>query len=216
MKGFFEQSNRFLSEALHPLPRLLLVLAFLLLLPTYLMPLWKLTMFAPQYPDGLRLNIYSYKLEGGNHGQDVKEINVLNHYIGMRDLTESDFTEFKWIPFVVGMLGLLFLRAPVQGKMGDLIDVMVLYFYFGLFSLWSFAYKLYSYGHTLAPTAAVKVPPFMPPLFGYRKLANFEVYSYPAAGSYALAAVAALLVVAFVLAFRQTIADESSDARSAG
>ena len=216
MKGFFEQSNRFLSEALHPLPRLLLVIAFLLLIPTYLMPLWKLTMFAPQYPDGLRLNIYSYKLEGGNHGQDVKEINVLNHYIGMRDLTESDFTEFKWIPFVVGMLGLLFLRAPVHGKMGDLIDVMVLYLYFGLFSLWSFGYKLYSYGHTLAPTAAVKVPPFMPPLFGYRKLANFEVYSYPAAGSYALGAVALVLVVAFVLAFRQTLADEAGDARSAG
>ena len=31
----------------------------------------------------------------------------------------------------------------------------------------------------LAPTAAVKVPPFMPPMFGYKQLANFEVYSYP-------------------------------------
>jgi copper chaperone NosL len=216
MKAFFERSNRFLSEHLHPLPRLLLVLAFLLLLPTYLLPLWKMTMFAPQYPEGLRLEIYSYKLEGGNHGQDVKEINILNHYIGMRDLTAADFTEFKWIPFVVGMLGLLFLRAPVQGKMGDLIDVTVLYFYFGLFSLWSFGYKLYSYGHSLAPTASVKVPPFMPPLFGYRKLANFEVYSYPAAGSYALAAVAATLLVAFALAFRQTLSDEAGEARSAG
>jgi hypothetical protein len=216
MKGFFEQSNRFLSETLHPLPRLLLVFAFLLLVPTYFLPLWKLTMFAPQYPDGLRLNIYSYKLEGGNRGQDVKEINVLNHYIGMRDLTEADFTEFKWIPFVVGALGLLILRAPVQGKMRDLIDVVVLYLYFGLFSLWSFGYKLYSYGHSLAPTAAVKVPPFMPPLFGYKKLANFEVYSYPAAGSYALAAVAVVLLVAFALAFRNAIADESVEARSAG
>jgi len=213
MKRFFEQSTRFLSEALHPLPRLLLLVASLLLVPTYLLPLWKMTMFAPQYPDGLRLSIYSYKLEGGNRGQDVKEINVLNHYIGMRDLTEADFTEFKWIPFVVGMLALLFLRAPVQGKMGDLIDVMVLYFYFGLFSLWSFGYKLWSYGHTLAPTAAVKVPPFMPPLFGYRKLANFEVYSYPAAGSYALAGVAVVLVAALWIGIRQTLADESTDTR---
>ena len=37
-------------------------------LPTYLLPLWNMTMFAPQYPDGLRLDIYSYKLEGGNDG----------------------------------------------------------------------------------------------------------------------------------------------------
>ena len=50
--------------------------------------------------------------------------------------------------------------------MADLVDVLVLYLYFALFSLWSFGYKLYSYGHNLAPTAAVKVPPFMPPIFG--------------------------------------------------
>ncbi len=87
MKAFFERSTRFLGEPLHPGPRLLLLLAFLLLIPTYLLPLWKMTMFAPQYPEGLRLEIYSYKLEGGNGGQDVKEINILNHYIGMRDLT---------------------------------------------------------------------------------------------------------------------------------
>jgi len=40
----------------------------------------------------------------------------------------------------------------------------------------------------------VKVPPFMPPLFGYKKLANFEVYSYPGIGSYALGLVALLLL----------------------
>jgi hypothetical protein len=216
MKAIFERSTRFLSEPLHPLPRLLLVVAFLLLIPTYLLPLWKLTMFAPQYPEGLRLEIYSYKLEGGNRGQDVKEINILNHYIGMKDLTTADFTEFKWIPFVVGMLALLFLRAPVHGKMSDLIDVLVLYLYFGLFSIWSFGFKLYSYGHNLAPTASVKVPPFMPPLFGYKKLANFEVYSYPSAGSYALAAVAVVLLAAFVLAWRETMSDEAGEARSAG
>lgn len=215
MKAIFERGNRFLGETLEPLPRLLLVLAALLLVPVYLVPLWKLTMFAPQYPDGLRLEIYSYKLEGGNAGQDVKEINILNHYIGMRDLTTADFTEFKWIPFVVGMLALLLLRAPVHGRMGDLIDVLVLYFYFALFSLWSFGYKLYSYGHSLAPTASVKVAPFMPPIFGRKQLANFEVYSYPSAGSYALAGVALLLVVALVIAWRQTLRSEAEEARAA-
>jgi len=216
MKAYFERSNRFLGEPLGPVPRLLLAFAFLLLVPTYLLPLWKMTMFAPQYPDGLRLEIYSYKLEGGNRGQDVKEINILNHYIGMRDLSSADFTEFKWIPFVVGMMALLFLRAPVHGKMSDLIDVLVLYLYFGLFSIWSFGYKLYAYGHSLAPTASVKVPPFMPPLFGYKKLANFEVYSYPAVGSYALGAVAVVLLVALVVAWRQTLIGEAEEARSAG
>ena len=111
---------------------------------------------------------------------------------------------------------MLFLRAPFHGRIGDLIDVAVLYLYFGLFSLWSFGYKLYSYGHNLAPTASVKVAPFMPPLFGHKKLANFEVYSYPAAASYALAAVAVVLLAALVLAWREATREERDDARTAG
>jgi len=174
-----------------------------LLVPTYLAPLHQMTMFAPQYPDGLRLQIWSYKLDGGHAGQDVKEVNVLNHYIGMRDLDTNAFSEFKWIPFVVGGMGLLFLRTAVLGKLAHLLDVTVLYVYFGLFSLWSFAYKLYVSGHDLNPKAAVKVEPFMPPMFGYRKLANFEVYSYPALGSYALVAVAVALLAALYVAWRQ-------------
>src|SRR5262249_31156281 len=150
--------------------------------------------------------IYSYKLDGGHDGQDVKEVNVLNHYIGMKDLASTEFSEFKWMPFVIGVLGLLFLRAAVLGKMSHLVDVVVLYLYFGLFALWSFGYKMYWYGHSLSPTAAVKVDPFMPPLFGYKKLANFEVYSYPALGSYALVFVLASLLLAVFLGWRQATA----------
>jgi copper chaperone NosL len=204
MIGFLEKTSAFLDEPLDEKPRVLLVLASLLLVLSYLLPLWTLTMFAPQYPEGLRLAIYSYKLDGGNGGQDVKEINVLNHYIGMHELSTDDFTEFKWIPFVLGGLGLLFLRAAVLGRTSHVLDVLVMYVYFGAFSLWSFGYKMYRYGHDLAPTASVKVPPFMPPMFGYRKLANFEVYSYPGAGSYALGAVVVVLGAAVFLAWRSS------------
>jgi hypothetical protein len=216
MKPILERSHRFLDIPLDMGPRGLLVVATLLLSFAYFAPLWKLTMFAPQYPDGLRLSIYSYKLEGGNGGQDIKEINLLNHYIGMRDLVAADFTEFKWIPFVVGALGLLFLRAAALGSISKLIDVVVLYVYFGLFSLWSFGYKLYVYGHNLSSTAAVKVPPFTPPLIGSKQLANFTVYSYPAAGSYVLAGVAVLLLGAVLLAWKEGRTQEADAARVAG
>ncbi len=202
MRALLAKSQEFLGGTLEVRSRVLLLLATLLLVTSYLTPLWNLTMFAPQYPDGLRLHIYSFKLDGGNAGQDVREINVLNHYIGMHDLTSADFTEFHWIPFVIGVLGLLFLRAAVLGQRSHLVDVLVLYLYFGLFSMWSFAYKMWSYGHDLAPSAAVRVAPFMPPLFGYKKLANFDVYSYPGPGSYALTLVALLLLVALVSTWR--------------
>ena len=202
MTSFFEKEIRFLDQPLGMAPRVLLLIATLLLVFTYVFPLWQLTMFAPQYPEGLRMDIYSYRLEGGNKGQDVKEINILNHYIGMKDIETADFTEFKWIPFVVGVMGLLFLRAAILGKISNLVDVFVLFCYFGAFSLWSFGYKLWSYGHNLAPTASVKVPPFMPPLFGFKQLANFGVYSYPRLGSYALALAVVCLALALLLAWR--------------
>lgn len=208
MKGLLERSHRLLTSPIGPAPRALALAAALLVVPTYTSPLWNLTMFAPQYGDGLRLDIYSYKLQGGNHGQDLKEINLLNHYIGMRDLAAEDFTEFKWMPFVLGGLALVFLRAAVMGRVLDLLDSIVVFSYVGLFSLWSFAYKLYSYGHDLSPSAPVKVPPFMPPLLGGAQLANFEVYSYPALGSYALFAVGFVLAAALLLGARSALRHE--------
>ena len=84
--------------------------------------------------------------------------------------------------------------------------------YFSLFSLWSFGFKLYSYGHTLAPTASVKVEPFMPPMFGYKQLANFEVYSYPALASYAMGLSTLLVTVALVATWRRTRRDDTTTA----
>ena len=197
-----EREQKLLVTPLGWTPRALIAAASVLMLLSFAAPLWNITMFAPQYGGGLRMDVYSYKLEGGNGGQDIKEINVLNHYIGMRDITVEDFTQFKWLPFAIGAITLLFLRAAVMGEVAQLVDVLVLFAYFGLFSLWSFGYTLYRYGHDLAPTAAVKVAPFMPPLFGHEKMANFDIYSYPGAGSYLMAAVLAVLLIAFGAALR--------------
>jgi len=198
--------SRFLHQPIAALPRGLIVVAAVLVLVVYFLPFWNLTMFAPQYPHGLRLDIYDHALVGGNGGQDVREINLLNHYIGMRDLVDENFTEFKWMPFALGGLALLMLRAVVFGTVKELVDATVLFGYFGAFSLWSFGYRLYHYGHELAPTAAVKVDAFMPPVFGHQKIANFDVYSYPKSGTYVLAAVGLMLGLALALAWRQRAA----------
>ena len=203
MKSVFERSAAFLHAPIGAGPRSLLVAAALLVVAAHFLALWNLTMFAPQYPHGLRLDIYDHTLVGGNRGQDIKEINILNHYIGMRDLATEHFTEFKWMPFVLGGIALLFLRATVLGTVKELVDATMVFVYFGGFSLWSFGSKLYRYGHELAPGAPVKVEPFMPPIFGYQQIANFEVYSYPRAGSYFLFGVALLLALALWLAWRQ-------------
>ena len=202
MRNLLDALNRHLDARLDFGPRALLVVASALLAVTLVLPLWNLTMFAPQYPDGLRMDIYTYTLQGEHGGQDLKEINVLNHYIGMQDLSNENFTEFKWMPFAIGVLALLALRSAVHGTMGSLVDSFVLFVYFGGFSLWSFWHKLYTYGHNLGSTAPVKVAPFTPPVFGYEQIANFEVYSYPRAGTYVMVAAGAVLLVALALAWR--------------
>ena len=201
MQKLMVKATSFFETPIDLRSRFLVIVAGLLLLPTYFLPLWRMTLYSNQFPDGLVLNIYSYQLEGGKspNRDDLKEINSLNHYIGMRELKEDDFTEFKWIPFVIGGVMLLAFRATVLGKMSKLVDLFVLFTYFGLFSIWSFYHKLYLYGHELDPTAAVKVPPFTPPLFGHRTMANFEVYNYPNVGSYFMAAVPLFLLGAMWL-----------------
>src|SRR4029078_7971819 len=189
MTQFLARSTRFFHEPVGTGPRVMLALAAGLVVLAYFTPLWRLTMFAPQYEHGLQLDIHSYTLEGGHGGQDIKEINLLNHYIGMHPLEAEDFDEVKWMPFVLGGIALLFLRGVVLRTVKDLVDAAAVFGYFGAFSLWSFAYKMYRYGHDLAPEAPVKVAPFTPPVFGYQRIANFEVYSYPRAGTYLLMAV---------------------------
>ncbi len=205
MQKYIEKLNYFFETPIDARSRGLVLIGALLLLPTFFIPLWNMTLYSNQFPEGLVLKIYSHKLEGGKtpYRDDLKEINALNHYIGMRELKEDDFTEFKWIPFVIGGVMLLALRVIVLGKMSKLVDVFVLFSYFGLFSLWSFYHKLYLYGHELDPTAAVKVAPFTPPIIGHHTLANFEVYSYPAIGSYFMAAMPLFLLTAMWLSRRE-------------
>lgn len=198
-------NESFFDRALNLKSRLVLLLAAFILLPVYFFPLWNMTFRSNQYTDGLVLHIYAFELQGGKtpNRDDLREINSLNHYIGMRPLLESDFSEFLWLPFAIGALMLLTLRALVIGKMANVIDVFVLFSYFGLFSLWSFYHRLYLYGHNLDPTAAIKVQPFTPPLFGLKQIANFSVTSYPDIASFSLFAFAGLLVAGILLSTKR-------------
>lgn len=185
----FDFFDRFPALTGRPIPdrgRLLLVAGAVLTAIAIFLPLWQIHLVAPQYQEGLDMYIHSHKLEGGNEGQDIKEINTLNHYIGMQPLQEEDFTEMRFIPFLLGGFALLALRAAVFGKIGAAIDVFVLFTYFGAFSMWRFYYRLYTYAHDLDPKAPVDIDPFMPALIGKNEIANFTQYSYPREGSIVL------------------------------
>jgi hypothetical protein len=208
MASFLDKANTFFEQSLNVKSRILILIAVVALLPAFFFPLWNMTFTSNQYTDGLMLHIYAHELQGGKtpNRDDLREINSLNHYIGMRPLLESDFSEFMWLPLAFGALMLLALRAMALGKMSNLIDVFVLFSYLGLFSLWSFYRRLYTYGHNLDPTASIDVEPFTPPLFGTKQIANFSVTSYPDIGSLSLVLFALLLLVSIILSRKESAA----------
>ena len=186
--------------------RLLLVGAAVLLAASIFVPLWQIHLVAPQYQEGLDLYIYSHKLEAGNEGQDLSEINNLNHYIGMAPIEEEDFAEMTFIPFLLGGFSLLALRAAFFGTVKSVVDTLVLFIYFGAFSMWRFYYQLYTYAHNLDPRAPMDIEPFTPILIGWKQIANFTQYSFPREGS----ALLLLTVVCFAGAIWMGVRHESN------
>ena len=202
----------FFGRPLNGRSRLLILAAALCLGLALLFPLWRIQLFSNQYPDGVKLEIFATRLQGGDGGNDLNEINVLNHYIGMRPIEAQDFPEMKWIPFGVGLFVLLCLRAAVLARMKELVDTFVLITYFGLFSFAVFYYRLYTYGHHLAPDAAIDVPPFTPTVIGKGVIANFTVYSLPGPATALMTAAGLALVLAIFVSRRERLEWESSPA----
>ena len=189
--------HRTLDRPVSGTARVLLLVAIAALLVGGTLPLWRISLVAPQYAEGLTLDMYAYQIVAGNGGQDLAEINTLNHYIGMKPIAQADFLEMKLLPFAIGVFALLALRAAAIGRIASLVDLLVLFLYFGAFSLGSFVYRLYSYGHHLDPKAPMDIEPFMPVLIGSQQIANFVQTSLPLAGTLCMT-VFLLLVLAAI------------------
>ncbi len=183
MQQAIDQFYAFLDRPLYMWARPILLLLVIPLALTMTKPLWKISMTAPQYPDGLYMEIYAHKIEGGNNGQHIKEINTLNHYIGMHKIDRAELSDLDWIPFAIGLLIVLTLRCAAIGNVRALVDLAVVAGYVGVFAMGKFVYKLYVFGHNLDPDAPIKLEPFTPAIFGTKKIANFTTSSYPQLGS---------------------------------
>jgi hypothetical protein len=205
MQNVLKQLDEFMSAHLSLKSRVLVLGAVVILLLTYAFPLYNMTLKSNFYPTGLHLHIYSYKLESGNDNKDLREINVLNHYIGMKEIKEQDIPELSWLPLAFGIIALLTLRIAVIGEMSALVDVIVLTFYVSVFGLYRFGKQLYDYGHNLSPTAAIKVDGFMPPVIGSKQIANFYVTNMPGIGAVLLALFMIVLILAIFVSKNQEL-----------
>jgi len=172
-------------------PSALLMLAALLLMISLFVPYWSMTMTAPQYPKGLKVDVYVNHLEG-----DMREIDELNHYLGMPPLDEGGRLERSISVIALVVLGLLLIAGVfIHNQWAGVLALPVLGFPFVFIAdLWLI---LYRYGHSIDPESALggAIEPFTPPILGVGKVGQFGTVAQFEIGFYlAIAAVFAVLL----------------------
>ncbi len=177
------------------LSKALLLIVAALFVGTLFVPMWQIQLDAPQYPEGLVLQLHANKIGG-----DVAIINGLNHYIGMATLHTENFVEFTILPYIFGGFALISLLLVFIAKRKATLWLFISFVLFVILAAIDFYRWNYEYGHNLDPNAAIVVPgmAYQPPLIGYKQLLNFGAYSIPDTGGWMLMA-AGLLLLAVVL-----------------
>jgi len=173
------------------LPTLTLGLAGLLLVVSIFLPYWQMTLLAPQYPGGLRVEAYLNHLQG-----DVREIDGLNHYIGMRPLGEAAQLERSLSIAAVAVIALLVVAAIyIHNRWAALLALPALLF--PAVFLADMHYWLRHFGTNLDPAAPLSssIDPFIPPVLGRGTVGQFATVASPGTGLLAAAA-ASLIIVA--------------------
>ena len=173
------------------MPTALLGLAVLLLVVSIFAPYWKMRLNAPQYPQGLFVHAYLNRLEG-----DVREIDGLNHYIGMRPLGEAAQLERSLSVTAVAALALLVIGAIyIHNKWAALLALPALLY--PLIFLADLQFWLANFGTNLDPKAPLSssIDSFVPPVLGQGTVGQFSTVGTPGPGL-VLAAGASVLVLA--------------------
>jgi len=187
-----EQEIRSLLRRYHYLSSSLFIAAALVLMISIFLPYWELTLEAPQYPDGLKVNLFVNRVTG-----DVSEVDGLNHYIGMKPLDEAAKLERTMSIFAIISLSLITASAIlVHNKWAALLSLPVLLY--PLIFVADLYFWLRLFGQNLDSTAPLSssVEPFTQPLMGAKVIANFVTYANFGNGFYLACIGVILLAVA--------------------
>ena len=196
------------------LRRALPLIASGLLLVALALPMWRIILTAPQYPNQeLVVELYAYPRLSG----DYLEIQTLNQYVGFYypdpvfvepnyEVHDRAIAAPEWVlgpvAFVgVAATGVFVALAPTIRKLKlgltcQLVGTLALFG--GMFAI--IQYRLHQAGHSLDPNAPLRgVEGFTPPLLGTYEVANISGYAWFGPGGYLTVLALSLLVAAFLL-----------------
>ncbi len=175
--------------------RILIIASSLAMITAFFTPMWMIDLEAPQYPEGLGMQIWINKITG-----DLNTINGLNHYIGMKKIEPDSIKEFSIMPYVLGFLIAAGVITGIAGKKKLLTVWVILFIIAGVAGGVDFYMWEYDYGHNLDPTAAIIVPgmSYQPPLIGSTQLLNFVATSLPDIGGIIIISTGLIGVLALI------------------
>lgn len=179
--------------------RVLILVITLSLIVVYFVPLWNIALEAPQYPEGLGMQIWLSKITG-----DLRTINGLNHYIGMKTIQPDSIQELKYMPLIIGFIILAGFIVFLFNKKSLLLSWIILIIITGTIGMYDFWNWEYDYGHNLDPTAAIIVPGmnYQPPLIGSKQLLNFTATSMPDIGGIIIFAVGIIAILVLIYEYK--------------
>lgn len=194
--------------------RYIMILAALLPLFLFFLPIWNITLEAPQYPDNIGMDIWINKIVD-HEPNDIQNINLMNHYVGMKEIPEH-MAEFEIFPYVVGGMSILGLIIAFTGKRNLYLIWFVLFVILGAVGMYDFYLWEYDYGHDLNEFAAIKFLDaegnplaYQPPLIGNKTILNFVAKSWPMSGAYLLFTGIFMSVIAFFLDKKEATSADS-------
>lgn len=164
--------------------KIIIAAASVFLILTFFFPIWQIDLQAPQYPEGIGLNIWINQISG-QKPNDINTLNELNHYIGMRKILPDSIEELKVMPYILIFMILFGFIAAVSGKK-ILVKIWIgIFLMLAVVGMIDFYMWEYSYGHNLNPEAPIKVPgmTYQPPLLGSKQLLNIDAISLPYIGA---------------------------------
>lgn len=174
----------------------------LLLLNLFIFPLWNISLYAPQYPEPIGMDIWVNKIADHNPN-DIQNINILNHYVGMQEIPE-EMEEFRIFPQVIISMVVLGVIIGFIGKPKLYLVWFILMALLGIAGMYDFYLWEYDYGHNLKETAAIKFTDsegnpmaYQPPLIGSKTILNFRAVSMPLTGAYLMFLGMAMTLYAF-------------------
>jgi hypothetical protein len=180
----------------YALPTFFISAARVCLLVSLFLPYWHIQLKAPQYPRrDLQITAYMNRVEG-----DLREINGLNHYIGMRPLDEA--AQFEKAVGVWGLIALVLAMESamfIHSRWAALLLLPAIVF--PAFFLADLYYWLNLFGQNLDPSAPLSssIKPFTPPALGVGEIGQFKTVAWQGVGLWLAWAASGLLIVGLFL-----------------